>query len=124
MCACERGSKSKERIGKSECVVRGGGGKGGGERERDWPQSCLLLMLLQPFDASPPIQSTEEEERLQQGGRGRERHLCEDAPVLASTHGKSKPPISIPASFSSPLPFASAPSLCVRVAFSPVESHL
>lgn len=75
----------EEREARKESVWRGGGGKRVKEREREAPELLLMLLLLplQPFDNSPPIQSAEEGRRSEQGWRRSKRHLSKDAPVLS-----------------------------------------
>lgn len=50
----------------------------------------LLLLLLQPFDNSPPIQRGRGEETRAKEEEGGGRHISKDAPMLASAHGKCK----------------------------------
>lgn len=53
-----------------------------GERDTQAPELLLMLLLLQPFDNSPPRESREEGRRSEQGGRSK-RHLSQDALVLS-----------------------------------------
>lgn len=84
---CEERENRKERVAWRGRRIEG-------ERERDTQALELLLMLLplllllQPLDNSPPRESREEGRRSEGGGRRRKRHLSQDVPVLASTHGK------------------------------------